>query len=610
MRSEFWSPKRKARLAVASSVTAAAVVSGLLVAGGGPAGAAAGCKVTYTVNQWDTGFTANIAVTNLGDSVSSWNVEWDFGGNQQVQQGWSAVFSQSAKHVSAKNPSWGGTLGTNATANFGFNGSYSGTNAIPASFSLNGVHCDGTVGGPTTTPTTPTTSTTPTGPTSTTTTTPTGPTTTTTPTQPGTHVENPYAGAKGYVNPDWSGEVSAAAAAKGGTLGAQMAKVANTSTAVWLDRIAAIAGTADSRGLRGHLDAALSQASGGTPVTIQIVVYDLPNRDCAALASNGELQVAQNGLARYKSEYIDPIASILSDAKYAPLRIVAVVEPDSLPNLITNTSTAKCAEAQSSGAYTQGIQYALNKLHAISNVYNYLDIAHSAWLGWDSNFQPFVNLVKQVLQGTTAGVNSIDGFISDTANYTPLTEPYLPDPNLNVGGQPLKSATFYQYNPYFAEVPFASAMYSAFVSAGLPSGIGMLIDTSRNGWGGAARPSGASGSTVDTYVNSGRIDRRLHRGNWCNQSGAGLGVRPTASPAAHFDAYVWIKPPGESDGASQQIPNDEGKGADPMCDPTFHGSQQANGGNLTGALPNAPLSGKWFETQFEQLVQNAYPPVQ
>jgi cellulose 1,4-beta-cellobiosidase len=605
MRSEFWSPKRKARLAVASSVTAAAVVSGLLVAGGSPAGASAGCKVTYTVNQWDTGFTANIAVTNLGDSVSSWNLEWNFGGNQQVQQGWSAVFSQSAKHVSAKNPSWGGTLGTNATATFGFNGSYSGTNDIPASFTLNGVTCDGTTG-PTTTPTTPTTQTT--SPTTSTTTS--IPTTTTTPTQPGTHVENPYAGAKGYVNPDWSGEVSAAAAAKGGTLGAQMAKVANTSTAVWLDRIAAINGTADSRGLRGHLDAALAQASGGTPVTIQVVVYDLPNRDCAALASNGELKVSQNGLARYKSEYIDPIASIMADPKYAPLRIVAIVEPDSLPNLITNTSMATCAEAQSSGAYTQGIQYALNKLHAISNVYNYLDIAHSAWLGWDSNFQPFVNLVKQTLQGTTAGVNSIDGFISDTANYTPLTEPYLPDPNLTVGGQQLKSATFYQWNPYFAEVPFATAMYNAFVSAGLPSGIGMLIDTSRNGWGGAARPTGASGSTVDTYVNSGRIDRRLHRGNWCNQSGAGLGVRPTAAPAAHFDAYVWIKPPGESDGASTQIPNDEGKGADPMCDPTFHGSQQANGGNLTGALPNAPLSGKWFETQFEQLVQNAYPPVQ
>jgi cellulose 1,4-beta-cellobiosidase len=35
----------------------------------------------------------------------------------------------------------------------------------------------------------------------------------------------------------------------------------------------------------------------------QIVIYDLPGRDCAAKASNGELAVGE--VARYKSEYID-----------------------------------------------------------------------------------------------------------------------------------------------------------------------------------------------------------------------------------------------------------------------------------------------------------------
>lgn len=35
----------------------------------------------------------------------------------------------------------------------------------------------------------------------------------------------------------------------------------------------------------------------------------------AALASNGEL--SPNDLDRYKSQYIDPIASILSESKYA-----------------------------------------------------------------------------------------------------------------------------------------------------------------------------------------------------------------------------------------------------------------------------------------------------
>src|SRR4051812_29935407 len=154
MKSPQWFVKRKAPLAVASAVTAATLTAGLLVITGSPAGAAGGCKVTYTTHQWDTGFIANIEVTNLGDAISNgWKLEWDFGGNQKVQQGWSATYSQSGKHVTAANPSWAVSLGTGASANFGFNGSYSGTNDVPASFSLNGVHCDGTI--PTTTATTP-----------------------------------------------------------------------------------------------------------------------------------------------------------------------------------------------------------------------------------------------------------------------------------------------------------------------------------------------------------------------------------------------------------------------------------------------------------------------
>ena len=61
---------------------------------------------------------------------------------------------------------------------------------------------------------------------------------------------------------------------------------------------------------------------------------------------------------------------------------------------------------------------------------------------------------------------------------------------------------------------------------------------------------------------------------------------------------MWIKPPGESDGASQEIPNDEGKGFDRMCDPTYTGNAR-NGNSMSGALPNAPISGAWFSAQFQ-----------
>jgi cellulose 1,4-beta-cellobiosidase len=340
---------------------------------------------------------------------------------------------------------------------------------------------------------------------------------------------------------------------------------------------------------------------------ITIVIYDLPDRDCAALASNGELSVTQ--LSTYEASYINVIASDLSQAKYSNLRVAAIVEPDSLPNLVTNLSIANCASANSSGVYVQGIQYALNKLHAISNVYNYIDIAESGWLGWSSNFQPAVNLITSTIKGTTAGVGSVDGFISNTANYSPTSEPYM-TATQTVGGNPVDSATFYQYNPYIDEATYDAAMKAAFITAGFPSTISMLLDTSRNGWGGTSRPTAASTSTdLNTFVNASRIDQRIARGNWCNQPG-GIGARPQANPSSTFAAYVWVKPPGESDGSSSLIPtgpsNPNGKGFDRMCDPTY-GGNASNGNNATGAMANAPVSGAWFQSAFNTLVTNAYP---
>lgn len=178
-----------------------------------------------------------------------------------------------------------------------------------------------------------------------------------------------------------------------------------------------------------------------------------------------------------------------------------------------------------------------------------------------------------------------------------------------VNGNTVRQSKWVDWNRYVDELSFAQAFRTKLVSVGFNSGIGMLIDTSRNGWGGSARPSGPGPKTsVDAYVDGGRYDRRIHLGNWCNQSGAGLGERPQASPATGIDAYVWIKPPGESDGSSTAVPNDEGKGFDRMCDPTYTGNAR-NGNNMSGALPNAPLSGHWFCAQFQQLMQNAHPPL-
>ncbi|MFI9564774.1 glycoside hydrolase family 6 protein [Streptomyces rishiriensis] len=576
----------RSRTAVLAALALVAGASGtaLAVVPGDPGIAAIPCSVDYKVqNDWGSGFTAAVTVTNNSAAKSSWAVKWAYAGSQKVTNAWNAKVTQSGTAVTAANETYNGTLATGGSVSFGFQGTYSGTNAVPATFTLDGVTCnvDGGTGGPTDPgPTDPG---------------PTGPGT------PGTKVDNPYAGAKVYVNPEWSAH---AAAEPGGS------RVSNQPTGVWLDRIAAINGANGGMGLRAHLDAALAQKGSGEEV-VQLVVYDLPGRDCSALASNGELGPTE--IDKYKTQFIDPIAAILADSKYAGLRIVTAVEIDSLPNLVTNTggkatATPACDTMKANGNYVKGVGYALKKLGAIPNVYNYIDAGHHGWLGWDDNFVPSAQIMYQAATAEGATVDDVHGFITNTANYSALKEDNFTI-NDTVAGKSVRESKWVDWNRYVDELSYAQAFRNQLVTTGFRPGIGMLIDTSRNGWGGAARPTGPGATTsVDTYVNGGRYDRRIHVGNWCNQSGAGLGERPKAAPAAGIDAYVWMKPPGESDGASSAIANDEGKGFDRMCDPTYTGNPR-NGNSMSGALPNAPLSGHWFSAQFQQLMQNAYPPL-
>ena len=424
-----------------------------------------------------------------------------------------------------------------------------------------------------------------------------------------THVSNPFSGSTPYLNPDYVSEVQAQASADGSSA---ESKVGTYQTAIWMDHIGAITGDSTHSGLQAQLSKAETQSqSSSSPVMVEVVVYDLPGRDCAALASNGEIPATDAGLTQYESQYIDPIVAIEGASAYSNLRIVNFVEPDSLPNAVTNQSKSACATA--TPYYEKGIAYALGKLHGIgSQIYNYLDIGHSGWLGWPNNMTGAGPEYAKVVQAASGGYATVDGFVSDTANTTPSDEPFLPNSTLQVGGQPLDSATFYQYNPYFDEHSYDEAMYNEFVSSGFPSSVGMVIDTSRNGWGGPSRPTSLNSSptNVNSYVSANKVDQRPFRGDWCNVNGAGIGARPQASPYGsgdHIIADVWIKPPGESDG---DYPTSSHSHGDPHCDP--NGTQtDGNGGTYpTDAIPGYDIpAGQWFAYQFQQLVQNAYPSI-
>src|SRR5690606_23632992 len=169
-----------------------------------------------------------------------------------------------------------------------------------------------------------------------------------------------------------------------------------------------------------------------------------------------------------------------------------------------------CAEAKNSGAYVDGVRYALDKLHAIPNVYNYVDAAHHGWIGWDTNFGPTADLFAETVRGTAAGFNSVHGFITNTANYSALTEPHF-NINTTVNGRSIRESKWVDWNQYVDELSFAQAFRNKLISVGFPNDIGMLIDTSRNGWGGPNRPSAPSTSTdVNQFVEQSRVDRRIH----------------------------------------------------------------------------------------------------
>jgi hypothetical protein len=138
---------RRRTPAVAAIAAAVLATVGTSVITAHPSYAATGCRVGYTVtNQWPGGFGASVTITNLGDQVNGWTLAWSFTAGQTVTQYWSTALTQSGGQVSAKNVDYNATIATNASTSFGFNGSWNNsTNPVPASFTLNGVACTGTV---------------------------------------------------------------------------------------------------------------------------------------------------------------------------------------------------------------------------------------------------------------------------------------------------------------------------------------------------------------------------------------------------------------------------------------------------------------------------------
>ncbi|KAM7185220.1 glycoside hydrolase family 6 protein [Naviculisporaceae sp. PSN 640] len=315
---------------------------------------------------------------------------------------------------------------------------------------------------------------------------------------------NPFAGKQYFVNPEWTGKLEqtrSAFLAQGDKVNAaNVKKVQKVSTFVWVSRLSELSRIDDA-----IKEARKVQRKTGKKQIIGLVLYNLPDRDCSAGESAGEFKSEENGLERYKKEFVAPYAKKLAAAP--DLEFAVVLEPDSLGNLVTNMGVPQCEKA--APFYTEGIAHAIKSLQ-YKHVHLYIDAAHGGWLGWNDNLPLAAKEFAKVVQLAGKGKNKIRGFSTNVSNYNPynatVREPYT------------------EWSNSWDESNYATSLTPFLEAEGLPAHF--IVDQGRVALVGA----------------------RKEWGEWCNVE-AGFGQVPTTktnNPVV--DSIVWIKPGGESDG--------------------------------------------------------------
>ena len=219
--------------------------------------------------------------------------------------------------------------------------------------------------------------------------------------------------------------------------------------------------------IAGQVQQVTGQAAAAGTVPV-LVLYDIPEINCSTSAPNGAPSIAD-----YES-WASAFASGLGNHT-----AIVIVEPDAL-------SLQTCLSSQQAAARDGAIAYAGAAVRkADPNARVYFDAGNSAWNS------PQVQAQRLAEADVAASAN---GIFSNVSNFLPTD----------------------------AEVGYDEQVLAAL---GDPSGLHIVVDTSRNGNG--------SGST------------------WCDPSGRALGALPTASTGNPFvDAYLWVKDPGQADGCA------------------------------------------------------------
>jgi endoglucanase len=219
--------------------------------------------------------------------------------------------------------------------------------------------------------------------------------------------------------------------------------------------------------IAGQVEQVTDQAAAENTVPV-LVLYDIPEVNCAVNPPGGAPSVAD-----YES-WAAAFASGLGEHT-----AIVIVEPDGI-------SDQTCLNAQQATARDGAIAYAGSAVRrADPNARVYFDAGNSSWNS------PQVQAQRLTEADVTTSAN---GIFSNASNFLPTD----------------------------AEVDYDEQVLA---DLGDPSGLHIVVDTSRNGNG--------PGST------------------WCDPSGRALGQLPTANTGNPLvDAYLWIKDPGQADGCA------------------------------------------------------------
>ncbi|MGY0022546.1 glycoside hydrolase family 6 protein [Streptomyces sp. YJ-C3] len=239
-------------------------------------------------------------------------------------------------------------------------------------------------------------------------------------------------------------------------------RIADRPAAVWFADF-----TPDTITSRVRAVTSGARSAGQVPV---VVPYAIPERDCGGASDGGAPDMGAY------DDWIDRFAAGLGSGE-----VLVILEPDAL------SQTECLSEDQRADRYA-----ALARAGRVMKAANprarvYYDAGHSAW-------NPAATQAARLRQAGAASAASSDGVFTNVSNFNRTSD----------------------------EIGYARAVLAAL---GGPSGLGAVIDTSRNG----------NGAPAD--------------GAWCDPDGRKLGQAPTLRTGrSGIDAYLWVKLPGESDG--------------------------------------------------------------